>query len=329
MGWGEGEKLYQWWERVLLNEDKDKYAEIAYHQLGNLEGQKREAKVNISVDVVTFDEYNATGFGMIARGSSSEMISAKSVCVHSLFPPELAEALDIKEALSYIQMQGWKHNSDDGVNYALMENADDEAENSKLKVPQTILAFNTNDIYELQLFLKTLHVSYRDQTLENNRIKSENSELKKRNDHLEIELLLMLEIQKERDNNVYVKEKLLEKHPYLEKKLDTEREVIKLWTNLGKTTQEILENGCWGSGLGYYARSNSDKKIGKETEKTEPIKTNSKVKMNKVQIKTIKYNPSANTLNSIHEEGTTSAPKSNLITDKSEQVHTKSVILVQ
>ncbi|KAL8108673.1 hypothetical protein AgCh_024946 [Apium graveolens] len=213
----------------------------------------------------------------------------------------------------------------DGVNHALVENADAEADNAELKVPQTVLAFDTDDIYKLRLFLKTLHVSYRDQTLANNIIKSENFELKKRNDHLEIELLSMLEIQKERDNVVYVKEKLLEKHAYLEKELAKEREVIKLWTNSGKTTQDILENGCWGSRLGYIARSNSDKKIGKETEKIEPIKTDSKVKLNKVQIKTIKFNPSANTVKSIHEEGTTPAPRSNLVTDKNEQVHTKSV----
>ena len=47
--------------------------------------------------------------------------------------------------------------------------------------------------------------------------------------------------------------------------------------------------------------------------------------MNKVQIKTIKFNPSANNVKSIHEEGTTSAPRSNLTTEKSEQVHTNSV----
>ncbi|KAL8109020.1 hypothetical protein AgCh_025203 [Apium graveolens] len=89
--------------------------------------------------------------------------------------------------------------------------------------------------------------------------------------------------------------------------------------------KEILENGCWGSGLGYSASSNSDKKSRKETEIIEPVKTDSKVKLNKVQIKTIKFNPSANTVKSIHEEGTTSAPRSTLITEKSEQVHTNSV----
>ncbi|KAL8088649.1 hypothetical protein AgCh_038434 [Apium graveolens] len=48
--------------------------------------------------------------------------------------------------------------------------------------------------------------------------------------------------------------------------------------------KEILENGCWGSGLGYSARSNSDKKSGKKTEITEPIKTDSKFKLNKKQL---------------------------------------------
>ena len=85
--------------------------------------------------------------------------------------------------------------SDNKVNYAHMENADVEADNAELKVSHTTLAFDTDDIYELSLFLTTLQVSYRDQTLENNRIKSENSLLKKRNDHLEIELFSMLEIQ--------------------------------------------------------------------------------------------------------------------------------------
>ena len=63
--------------------------------------------------------------------------------------------------------------------------------------------------------------------------------LKKRNNYLETELLFILEIQKERDNAIYVKEKLLEKHVYLKKELAKEREAIKLWTNLGKATQKI------------------------------------------------------------------------------------------
>ena len=58
--------------------------------------------------------------------------------------------------------------SDDGINYALMENANVEAENAELKVPQSTLAFDIDDIYELRLFLKFMHVSFRDQTLDYN-----------------------------------------------------------------------------------------------------------------------------------------------------------------
>ncbi|KAL8133511.1 hypothetical protein AgCh_008827 [Apium graveolens] len=145
-----------------------------------------------------------------------------------------------KQAL-ILRKRNWddSSDSDDGVNYALMEKADTEADNVVLKVPHTTLDFVTDDIYELRLFLKFLHVSFRDQTLENNRIKSENSVLKKRKDHLEIELLSMLEIQKERVNVVYVKEKLLEKHAYLKKELEKEREVIKFCTNSGNQLRKF------------------------------------------------------------------------------------------
>ena len=84
--------------------------------------------------------------------------------------------------------------SDEDINYALMATVDNEAESSRAKVPHTTQAFNTDDISELRVFLKSMHVSYRDQTLENERIKSENLDLKKRNDFLESELVTMLEI---------------------------------------------------------------------------------------------------------------------------------------
>ncbi|KAL8098097.1 hypothetical protein AgCh_031022 [Apium graveolens] len=175
-----------------------------------------------------------------------------------------------------------RRNSDDGINYALMENADTEADNAKLKVPRTTLAFDTDDICELRLILKSLHVSYRDQTLENDRIKNENSKLKKRNDRLEIELLSCQKSKKKDIMMLILKKKL-------------------------KTTKEILENGCWGSGLGYANRSNSEKKIEKETEKNKPVNTDTKVKLNKVQLKAIKFNPSADAVKSVNEVETAQA----------------------
>ncbi|KAL8155163.1 hypothetical protein AgCh_000526 [Apium graveolens] len=46
--------------------------------------------------------------------------------------------------------------SDDGINCALMANVDAET-NTAVKVPQSTLVFDTDDICELRLFLKTLH----------------------------------------------------------------------------------------------------------------------------------------------------------------------------
>ncbi|KAK1379814.1 hypothetical protein POM88_026558 [Heracleum sosnowskyi] len=65
--------------------------------------------------------------------------------------------------------------SDEGVNYALMATVEDESEN---KVPLTTYAYDIDNISELRIYLKSIHVSYRDQTLENERIKSENLKLK-------------------------------------------------------------------------------------------------------------------------------------------------------
>ena len=124
-----------------------------------------------------------------------------------------------------------------------MANMDNSTETVETKVPHSTLAFDTEDITELRLFLKTLHVSYRDQTLENDRLKSEILDVKKRNDYLEKELVQMLEVQKERDDSIFVKNELLKKNASLESELAKEREIIRTWTNSGKTTQNILESG--------------------------------------------------------------------------------------
>ncbi|KAL8110022.1 hypothetical protein AgCh_025944 [Apium graveolens] len=61
------------------------------------------------------------------------------------------------------------------------------------------------------------------------------------------------------------------------------------------------------------------KKIEKSTEKNKPVNIDTKFKLNKVQLKTIKFNPSADAVKSVNQVGSTSTPRSNLITDKSEQ----------
>ena len=46
---------------------------------------------------------------------------------------------------------------------------------------------------EIKSFLKSLHMSFKIQTLENDRLKLSNKELSETNDHLETELVNMLE----------------------------------------------------------------------------------------------------------------------------------------
>lgn len=94
----------------------------------------------------------------------------------------------------------WADSSDSNeeVNCALMVNFDTDSAASTDKVPQTCFAYDTDNISKLRLFLMHLHTIFKNQSLENERIKYKMFELVKRNDHLEVELIFMLEIQKKR-----------------------------------------------------------------------------------------------------------------------------------
>ncbi|KAL8097602.1 hypothetical protein AgCh_030654 [Apium graveolens] len=98
--------------------------------------------------------------------------------------------------------KSWTDTSDseDEVNYVLMENVDSSTDTAELKVPQTTFVFHTDDIIELRLYLKTMFISFRDQTLTCERLTSKNLALKNRNDYLEKELVMFHQTQKERDD---------------------------------------------------------------------------------------------------------------------------------
>ncbi|KAK1355750.1 hypothetical protein POM88_049006 [Heracleum sosnowskyi] len=172
--------------------------------------------------------------------------------------------------------------SDDGVNYALMATVKDETESSENKVPLTTYAYDTDNISELRVYLKSVHVSYRDQTLENERIKSENLSLKDRNKFLEGELENMKQIQKERDDDVYVEQELLKRYRQLESDLEKERKIIKTWTNSGRDTHQVFQTDSVG--LGYC--------------ENDELRFKDKVKV-KPQLKPVKFVPETNKLKSI------------------------------
>ncbi|KAL8100447.1 hypothetical protein AgCh_032636 [Apium graveolens] len=64
--------------------------------------------VKISADAAVFEDKDAVGFGLIARDSNGVLIQAKSIVHKSSVSPVLAEAMAIKEALSWIDEMHWK-----------------------------------------------------------------------------------------------------------------------------------------------------------------------------------------------------------------------------
>lgn len=80
---------------------------------------------------------------------------------------------------------------DEEINYELMATTDGEntvTTSVTNKVTSTTFDFDTNNLSEL----KSLHVSFKSQSLENKRLINETSDLKSKNDFIETELIHML-----------------------------------------------------------------------------------------------------------------------------------------
>ena len=85
---------------------------------------------------------------------------------------------------------------DEEVSYALMESTDETKAATPDKVHTTVYDRDLNSVSGLRCFLNSLNTSFRSQSLENSRLTGEVNDLKKRNDHLEAELVFLIEIQK-------------------------------------------------------------------------------------------------------------------------------------
>ncbi|KAK1383847.1 hypothetical protein POM88_021582 [Heracleum sosnowskyi] len=195
------------------------------------------------------------------------------------YAPECKKGKSEKELITKSKDWADTSDSDEGVNYALVATVKDEAESSENKVPLTTYAYDTDNISEIRIYLKSIHVSYRDQTLENERTKSENLGLKERNKFLEERLVNMQQVQKERDDVVYVEQELLKRYRQIESELEKERKVIKTWTNSGKDTHQVFQTDTVG--LGYYEE--------------DELRFKDKVKV-KPQLKPVKFVPKSSKL---------------------------------
>lgn len=65
-----------------------------------------ESIIKVSVDAATFSSYGAFGVGLVAINSAGEMVHAQTWRFWGTSPTEFAEALAIKEALSWCKLQG-------------------------------------------------------------------------------------------------------------------------------------------------------------------------------------------------------------------------------
>ena len=148
---------------------------------------------------------------------------------------------------------------DEEVSYALMVNADETKAAIPDMVHTTVYNCDLNSVSELRCFLNSQNTSFRSQSLENSRLNSEANELKKINDYLEAELVLLIEIKKECEKAKHNEQLMIQKCTYLQGQLEKERETLKIWTDLGKKTQEILSGGNWKTGLGYDVKKEKSK----------------------------------------------------------------------
>ena len=209
---------------------------------------------------------------------------------------------------------------DEEVSYALMANVDETKASTSEKVHTTNYNYDLNSVSEMRCFLNSLHTSFRSQSLENSRLISEANELKKRNDHLEAELIFLLEIQKECDKAKHNEQLMIQKCTYLQGQLDKERETLKIWTDSGKNTQEILGGGNWKTGLGYVDKKEASKTVEEKKENiyTKPIKFK-KATSDKSALKEKSFPTSGNNVN----PDASANPDADVIPDKNEQTKNK------
>lgn len=63
--------------------------------------------VKVTVDAAIFENRDETGFGVVARDSTGALIQTKTMIKQGLVSPVLAEAMAVKEALSWIDSMRW------------------------------------------------------------------------------------------------------------------------------------------------------------------------------------------------------------------------------
>lgn len=63
--------------------------------------------IKVTVDAAVFSDRVEYGIGLVARDGTGQLVEAKTRSYAGVVSPEFAEAMAVKEALSWIKQKSW------------------------------------------------------------------------------------------------------------------------------------------------------------------------------------------------------------------------------
>ncbi|XP_060959222.1 uncharacterized protein LOC133030484 [Cannabis sativa] len=102
-------KYLEQWRNARKSNLDSSWSEL---QMGDGNGHwtpPTETSLKVDVDATLFNGGNSYGIGMVARNHDGVLIEARTVLSHGAVDPPLAEAIGLKEALSWIKDMQWQN----------------------------------------------------------------------------------------------------------------------------------------------------------------------------------------------------------------------------
>ncbi|XP_074377050.1 uncharacterized protein LOC141718568 [Apium graveolens] len=95
-----------------VEDAQDKSFDLSFGFMNQSDGvvqwkQPIEDKVKVNTDAALFEDSGQYSFAMVARDHKGDMLEARTCCKQGTVTPEMAEAIGVKEALSWVKNKGW------------------------------------------------------------------------------------------------------------------------------------------------------------------------------------------------------------------------------
>ncbi|KAL8127617.1 hypothetical protein AgCh_014499 [Apium graveolens] len=95
------------WNIAQKNKQPSRYPNLVEGDGNELWVAPHIEYMKISADATIFSEYNASGLTLIARDDHGDLVQARTQYLLGMVSSNMAEVLEIKEALSWIKSKGW------------------------------------------------------------------------------------------------------------------------------------------------------------------------------------------------------------------------------